>query len=75
MCNSILYNVLYLIDHKFPGVKGGFIHVPYATAQGVSKPNGTPTMEIATMARGIEAAIEAAVSTETGATDIMGETH
>lgn len=66
-----MYNVLYLIDHKFPGVKGGFIHVPYATAQGVSKPNGTPTMEIATMARGIEAA----VSTETGATDIMGETH
>ena len=39
------------------------------------KPNGTPTMEIATMAHGIEAAIEAAVSTETDATDIMGETH
>ena len=39
------------------------------------KPNGTPTMEIATMARGIEAAIEAAVSTGTDATDIMGETH
>lgn len=75
VCNSIMYNVLYLIDRKFPGVKGGFIHVPYATAQGVGKPNGTPTMEIATMARGIEAAIEAAVSTETDATDIMGETH
>ena len=27
------------------------------------------------MAHGIEAAIEAAVSTETDATDIMGETH
>lgn len=75
VCNSIMYNVLYLIDRKFPGVKGGFIHVPYATAQGVGKPNGTPTMEIATMARGIEAAIEAAVSTGTDATDIMGETH
>ena len=49
--------------------------MPYATAQGVGKPNGTPTMEIATMARGIEAAIEAAVSTETDATDIMGATH
>ena len=75
VCNSIMYNVLYLIDRKFPGVKGGFIHVPYATAQGVGKPNGTPTMEIATMARGIEAAIEAAVSIGTDATDIMGETH
>ncbi|MEO5427976.1 pyroglutamyl-peptidase I, partial [Bifidobacterium bifidum] len=35
VCNSIMYNVLYLLDRRFPGVKGGFIHVPYATAQGV----------------------------------------
>ena len=75
VCNSIMYNVLYLLDRRFPGVKGGFIHVPYATAQGVGKPNGTPTMEITTMAKAIEAAIEAAVSVEEDATDIMGETH
>ena len=62
VCNSIMYNVLYLLDRRFPGVKGGFIHVPYATAQGVGKPSGTPTMEITTMAKAIEAAIEAAVS-------------
>ena len=75
VCNSIMYNVLYLLDRRFPGVKGGFIHVPYATAQGVGKPNGTPTMEITTMAKAIEAAIEAAVSVDEDATDIMGETH
>ena len=75
VCNSIMYNALYLLDRRFPGVKGGFIHVPYATAQGVGKPNGTPTMEIATMAKAIEAAIEAAVSVDEDATDIMGETH
>lgn len=40
---------------------------PYAAAQLIGKvKNATP---------GIEAAIEAAVSTETDATDIMGETH
>ena len=75
VCNSIMYNVLYLLDRRFPGVKGGFIHVPYATAQGVGKPSGTPTMEIATMAKAIEAAIEAAVSVDEDATNIMGETH
>ena len=32
-------------------------------------------MEITTMAKAIEAAIEAAVSVEEDATDIMGETH
>lgn len=46
---------------------------PYAAAQLIGKvKNATPGMVIATMAHGIEAAIEAAVSTET---DIMDETH
>ena len=49
---------------------------PYAAAHLIGKvKNATPGMVIATMAHGIEAAIEAAVSTETDATDIMGETH
>lgn len=49
---------------------------PYAAAQLIGKvKNATPGMVIATMAHGIEAAIEAAVSTETDATNIMGETH
>ncbi|RSX56278.1 pyroglutamyl-peptidase I [Bifidobacterium samirii] len=75
VCNSIMYNVLYLIDRRFPGVRGGFIHVPYAVEQGVGKPNGTPVMEVATMARGLEYAIEAAVSADEDAAVIMGETH
>ena len=29
VCNSVMYHVLYLLDKKFPGVHGGFIHVPY----------------------------------------------
>ena len=75
VCNSIMYNVLYLIDRRFPGVRGGFIHVPYAVEQGVGKPNGTPVMELATMARGLEYAIEAAVTAESDVSAIMGETH
>lgn len=75
VCNAIMYNVLYLLDRKFPGVTGGFIHVPYAVEQGVGKANGTPVMEIATMAKALGYAIEAAVTAETDATEIMGETH
>ncbi|KAB8292858.1 pyroglutamyl-peptidase I [Bifidobacterium avesanii] len=61
VCNAIMYNLLYLIDHRFPGVKGGFIHVPYEPGQVVGKPNGTPSMPLATIAKGLEAAVEAAV--------------
>ena len=84
-----LYGVMRLVSAAFNvsfGGVAGFVRpviMPMAVgaieASG-HKPNGTPTMEIATMeiatmARGIEAAIEAAVSTGTDATDIMGETH
>ena len=75
VCNSIMYNVLYLIERRVPGVGGGFIHVPYAVEQGVGKPNGTPVMEVATMARALEHAIEAAVTSESDVTAVMGETH
>ena len=75
VCNSIMYHALYLAARRFPGVKAGFIHVPYAMEQGVDKPNGTPVMEVATMARALGYAIEAAVTAEADATAIMGETH
>lgn len=79
-----LYGVMRLVSAAFNvsfGGVAGFVRpviMPMAVgaieASG-HKPNGTPTMEIATMAHGIEAAIEAAVSTETDATDILGATH
>ncbi|MCH9276034.1 pyroglutamyl-peptidase I [Bifidobacterium amazonense] len=67
VCNAIMYHVLYLLDRRFPGVKGGFIHVPYAVEQGVGKSAATPTMAVATMAKALEYAIEAIVHDETGA--------
>ena len=61
VCNYLLYTLLYLIDKKFPGVRGGFIHVPYAMEQAVSKPSGTPSMDLHQIARGLEKATEAVV--------------
>lgn len=78
VCNSIMYNLLYLIDRKFPGIKGGFIHVPYEPGQLIDKPNGTPSLPLETIAKGLEAAVEAAVlgSAQSGdPTGAMGETH
>lgn len=56
VCNCILYTVMYLIDRKYPHVKGGFMHIPYAVEQGIGKDPSTPTMAIPAIARGIEAA-------------------
>lgn len=37
VCNNVMYDLLYMIDRKYPSIRGGFIHVPFATEQGVGK--------------------------------------
>ena len=59
VCNYLLYTLLYLIDKKYPDVRGGFIHVPYAMEQVINKPLGTPSMDLRQIARGLETAVEA----------------
>ena len=59
VCNYLLYTLLYLIDKKYPNVRGGFIHVPYAMEQVINKPLGTPSMDLHQIARGLETAVEA----------------
>ncbi len=59
---------------KFPNVRGGFIHVPYAVSQVVNKP-ATPSMAIADITAALEAAVKAAVEYEQDIKVIGGETH
>lgn len=61
VCNSVMYQVLYLVANEFPDIKAGFLHVPYACEQVVDKANGTPSMSITDITRSLEYAIEAIV--------------
>lgn len=61
VCNHLMYELLYLAAKRYPHLKGGFVHVPYATEQGVGKPLSTPTMSLHDMAKALEAGIEAIV--------------
>ncbi|MGI5983837.1 MAG: pyroglutamyl-peptidase I [Sakamotonia sp.] len=74
ICNHVMYGILYYIHKEFPKVRGGFIHVPYAPAQTVNKPN-TPSMAIADITAALEAAIEAAVSSTHDIRAVGGEIH
>jgi pyroglutamyl-peptidase len=60
VCNHLMYGVLHYLAASGSAARAGFIHVPYAEAQVVDKP-GQPSMSVATMARGVEAAIAAAL--------------
>jgi pyroglutamyl-peptidase len=60
VCNHIMYQVLYMIDHEFPGRRGGFIHVPYTPQQVVEKP-GVPCLSVEDMTTALAAGLEAVV--------------
>ncbi|MBF0787795.1 MULTISPECIES: pyroglutamyl-peptidase I [unclassified Streptococcus] len=61
VCNHLMYQALYLADKKFPGLKAGFMHIPFMTEQVIDKPQ-TASMSLTDIVRGIEVAISAIVS-------------
>ncbi|MEY8308347.1 pyroglutamyl-peptidase I [Erysipelotrichaceae bacterium 51-3] len=75
VCNFLMYELLYQIEHFFPGIKGGFIHVPFMTEQAVNKANGTPSMDLKTISRGLEKAVEAVIEHDTDIELHTGDTH
>ena len=59
MCNCLLYTLLHTAAVEYPGMPGGFIHVPYALEQLPGKPEGTPGLALQQITRGLSCAIEA----------------
>lgn len=62
VCNHLMYGVLHFLAASGRRARAGFIHVPWLESQAVAHP-GEPAMALATMARGVEAAIAAALQT------------
>lgn len=60
VCNHVMYGLLYMIDKKYPNIRGGFIHVPYIPSQVTTKPN-TPSMSLEDISKGLELCVKAAV--------------
>lgn len=59
VCNSLMYRLLHLGATEFPGLMGGFIHVPYIREQTEGKAAGTPWMELSDITRALTCAIGA----------------
>jgi len=69
VCNHLMYGVLHFLAASGLGARAGFIHVPYSEEQVIDKP-AIAAMSLATMVKGVEAAIVAA---SRHATDIKVE--
>lgn len=73
VCNSLMYNILYLIDKKYPEIKGGFIHVPYLPSQVTSKSPVPSSMSAETICKGLELSIDAILSNKKEVNITTGE--
>ena len=75
VCNEVMYRLLHLTNTKYHNIKGGFIHVPYTTQQAANKPDGTPSMDVETIAKGLEYAILAIAENKEHSNTYLGTTH
>lgn len=74
VCNHLMYGMLHQAANT-QGFRAGFMHVPYIPQQLSGKSAGTPSLELAEIARALEIALAAAVTTEQDIASIEGATH
>ena len=72
VCNHVMYGILYMIDKKYPNIKGGFVHIPYITSQILDKKN-VPFMSLNEIVKGIELILEACIIYDKDVKAIGGE--
>jgi len=71
VCNCILYGAMYLIDKKYPDIRGGFVHVPFLPEQVIDKVN-MPSMSLETITQAFEVMIETIATTDQDIKEIGG---
>lgn len=75
VCNHLMYGTLYTIAKNYPGVRGGFMHVPFVTSQVVNRAAAAPSLGLSDIVKGIEAAVAAIGENATDIRSVEGKTH
>jgi pyroglutamyl-peptidase len=61
VCNHVFYGLLHLAATRRPGLRGGFLHVPYLPSQ-AARQDGAPSMALDEIVRGIEIVLTVAAA-------------
>lgn len=64
VCNHVFYSLMHRLSTR-PGVRGGFVHVPYADTRSMGPGHGhsVPSMSVSGMAEGIAVVVRTALNT------------
>jgi pyroglutamyl-peptidase len=74
VCNQVFFGLAHVLATRYPGARGGFIHVPYLPQQ-AAKFADAPSMALATMIDALRIAVETALTTKQDAHFAAGSTH
>ncbi|SDI98019.1 pyroglutamyl-peptidase I [Nonomuraea jiangxiensis] len=73
LCNHVFYGLMHLLASGRPGVRGGFVHVPYLPEQ---VPGGDqPSMSVQAIADALTAIVSTAVTTTADLKETGGALH
>lgn len=61
VCNHLFYGLMHLIATRYPGLRGGFVHVPYAPEQVVD--GAGPSMSIDVISRALAIVLRTSLNT------------
>jgi pyroglutamyl-peptidase len=72
VCNHTFYGLSHLIATQYPGIRGGFIHIPYLPEQAARHP-GASSMSLEIIVRSLEIAIQTAAAQKEDIVAVGGE--
>ena len=72
---KLKHHELIRVATKYPNIRAGFIHVPFACEQVVGKASTMASMPLETIAKSLEYCIEAVVTNKEEVKEAMGTTH
>ncbi|GAA2595276.1 pyroglutamyl-peptidase I [Streptomyces axinellae] len=75
VCNHVFYGLAHLLATEHPGVRGGFVHVPYTPRQVAALRTAQPSLSSRDAATGIAALLTAAARTDEDIHETGGATH
>ncbi len=72
VCNHVFYGLMHLVATELPGVRAGFVHVPYAPEQGHED---APSLDLATTAAALDLIIRTTLARTTDLDTSAGTLH
>lgn len=73
VCNHVFYGLMHQL-HALPGVRGGFIHIPYSPAQAALHP-GAPSLAASVVVQALRLSVGIALTVEHDVRLAAGATH